>query len=303
MVCPMCKLHQGSPDRHPPANFVWPVPAQKFFLSFQSSPSSLSSSPVFRSTTPCDITTSTLDLPYFANCKRLSITSDATLVACNDNCSKDVLLPFQHYLSSPVLESTPYDITTTLDLPNLAICKRLSVASDTTLVASDDDLKVVFSDKDTYAMPHPGVHALAHTTPNDVHVDVPAPSTTIDIISPFCTPYIRPLVLLVDKCRTMPTPITNHSIPRSVHLTDTLLQTTQTVNSLHSSPSAVPNDDFIHSKGIFTGTDEALPMDTKDVEYPIDTLSPRMPALTTNNALIIENAFPIRNAPSHPLNL
>ncbi|KAG1849211.1 hypothetical protein F4604DRAFT_96030 [Suillus subluteus] len=260
-------------------------------LPFQPSPSPSSSSPVFRPTTPCDITT-TLDLPYFPNCKRLSITSDTTLVAWDDDHLKDVLLPFQHHLSSPVLESTSCDITTTLNLPNLAICNRLSITSDTTLVASDDDSRDVFSDKDNHTTPPPGLPAPAHTT-NDDRVDVPAPITTIDIISPLCTPYIRPLVLLVDKYQTTPTSITNHSIPGSTHLTDALLQMTKTANSLHSSPSVVPNGDFMHLEGAFTGTDEAL--DTKNIKHHINT--PLTPALATHNALAI------RNAPSHPLNL
>ncbi|KAG1768017.1 hypothetical protein EV702DRAFT_742257 [Suillus placidus] len=296
MACPACELHQGTPGRHPPMNFILPVPAQ-FFPPFQSSPISSSSSPVFRSTTPCDITT--LDLPYFANCKRLSITPDTTLVACDDDRLKDVLLPFHHYLSPPVLESTPCDITTTLDLPNLANCNRLSITSDTTLVASDDDSTDLFFDKYNYATPHPGVRAPAHTTTNDnrVDVDVPASSTTINIISPFCTPYIRPLVLLVDNCQ--PPSITNHCIPGSAHFTDAWLQMTKTVNSFHSSPSVVLNDDFIHLEGVFSGTDETL--DIKDAEPHNSTLPPRISVLAADNALIentlpIENAFPIENA-------
>ncbi|KAG1908819.1 uncharacterized protein F5891DRAFT_1180385 [Suillus fuscotomentosus] len=393
-TCPACKLHQGTPDRHPPVNFVLPVPARRSFL--QSSPSSVSSSPVFRSTMshnittldlsysgnckrlsitsnttlvacdgdrlkdvllpsslssspvfistmPDDITT-TLDLSHFNNCKRLSIASDTTLVACDDDYSKDVLLPsslssspvfkstMSHNIttldlsiisdtslvacdddrlkdvlllfsssSSPVFRPTPNDITTTLDLSHFSNCKRPSIASDTTLVACDDDSNDIFSDKVNYAMPQPGVQAPAHTTDN-VRIDVPASSTTIDIISPFCMPYVRPLVL-VDKCQTMPTCTANRSVPGSVHLMDALLQTT---NSLCSSPSVVPKDDCIHVEGVFTGTDEAL--DTKDVEHHIDTLPPCMPALITNNGLVIENALPvenalaIRNVPSHPLN-
>ncbi|KAG1775139.1 hypothetical protein EV702DRAFT_1199734 [Suillus placidus] len=298
MACTACKLHQGTPGRHPPVNFILPDPAQKFFSSFQSS----SSSPVFRSTTLCDITT--LDLPYFANCKRLSITPDTSLVACDDDRLKDVLLPFHHYLSPPVLESTPSDITTTLDLPNLAICNRLSITSDTTLVASDDDSTELFFDKDNYATPHPGVRAPTHTTTNDDRVDVPASSTTINIISPFCTPYIRPLVLLVDNCQTTPTSTTNHCIPGSAHLSDTLLQTTKTVDSLHSSPSIVLNDDFIHLEGVFSATDKTL--DIKDAEPHINTLPPHTSVLAADNALIehtlpIENALAICNIPSHPL--
>ncbi|KAG2036228.1 hypothetical protein BDR03DRAFT_468131 [Suillus americanus] len=188
------------PDCHPPANSVSPVSAQKFFLSFQSSPSS--SSPVLKSTTPCD--TLLLSICHTSPIVSASIISDTTLVACDDGRLKDVLLPFQHYLLSPVLESVPCDITTTLGLPNFAICKRLSITSDTTLVASDGDSKVVFSDEDKSTMPHPGVQAPAYTTTNDERIDVPAPSTTLDIISPFCMPYIRPLVLLVDKCQTTP---------------------------------------------------------------------------------------------------
>ncbi|KAG1809814.1 uncharacterized protein HD556DRAFT_6262 [Suillus plorans] len=393
-ACPTCNLHQGTPDRHPPANFVLPVPAQKSFLPL--SPSSLSSSPVFRSTMSHNITTldlsysgnckrlsitssttlvacdddrlqdvllpfslssspvsrstipndiTTPDLPYFDNCKRLSIASDTTLVACDDDYSKDVLLPsslssspvfkstMSHNIttldlsiisdtalvacdddrlkdvlllfslsSSPVFRPTPNDITTTLDLSHFSNCKRLSIASDATLVACDDDSKDIFSDKDNYAMPQPGVLAPAHTTDN-VRIDAPAPSTTIDIISPFCMPYVRPLVL-VDKCQTTPTCTASHSVPGSAHLTDALLQTMKTTNSLHSSPSVVPTDTFVHLKGVFTGTDEAL--DTKDVEHHIDTISPRTPALIADNDLVIENAPPvenalaIRNVPSHP---
>ncbi|KAG1849332.1 hypothetical protein C8R48DRAFT_778580 [Suillus tomentosus] len=394
-TCSACKLHQGTPDCHPPVNFVLPVPARRSFL--QSSPSSVSSSPVFRSTMshnittldlsysgnckrlsitlnttlvacdddrlkdvllpsslssspvsistmPNDITT-TLDLSHFSNCKRLSIASDTTLVACDDDYSKDVLLPsslssspvfkstMSHNIttsldlsivsdtalvacdddrlkdvlllfsssSSPVFRPTPNDITTTLDLSQFSNCKRLSIASDATLVACDDDSKDIFSDKDNYAMPQPGVQAPAHTTDN-VRVDAPAPSTTIDIVSPFCMPYVRPLVL-VDKCQTTPTCTASRSVPGSVHLTDALLQTT---NILRSSLSVVPKDDFVHVEGVFTGTDEAL--DTKDVEHHIDTLPPCMPALIANNGLVIENALPvenalaIRNVPSHPPN-
>jgi hypothetical protein len=103
-----------------------------------------SSSPVLEST-PCDNTT-TPDLPNLATCKSVSITSDTTTVACDDNRLRDVLLPSQLHSSSPVLESTPCDNTTTPDLPNLATCNQLSITSDTTLVASDDDSKDVFSD-------------------------------------------------------------------------------------------------------------------------------------------------------------
>jgi hypothetical protein len=164
--------------------------------------------------------------------------------------------------------------------------------------------------QENYATLHPEVRAPAHTT-NDDCVDVPIPNTTIDIISPFCTPYIRPLVILVDKCQITPTSITNHSIPGSAHLTDAFLQATETAKSIHSSPSVVPNDDFIHSEDVFIGTDEVL--DTNNVE----TLAPRTPALTADNALVIENSlsidntFPIENAltirnhdtPAHPSKL
>ncbi|KAG2092656.1 uncharacterized protein F5147DRAFT_840603 [Suillus discolor] len=387
-TCPTCRLHQGTPGRHPTANFVLPVPARRSFLRSSSSslpsspvfrstmshnittfdlsysgnckrlsitsnttlvacdddrlkdvslPSSLTSSPVSISTMPNDITTP--DLPYFDNCKRFSITSDNILVACDDDHSDDVLLPsslssspvFRSTMSqnittldlsitsntalvacnddrlkdilllfllssSPVFRSTPNDITTTLDLSHFGNCKRLSITSDTTLVACDDDSKDIFSDKDNYTIPQPGVRVPAHAIDN-VRVDVPDPSTTIDIISLFCTPCIRPLVLLVDKCQTMPTCTTSHSVPGSVHLTDGLPQTT---NSLHSSPSVVPKDDFVHLEGVFTGTDEAL--DTKDVEHHIDTLAPCMPALIADNDLVIKNALAIRNVPSHSPN-
>ncbi|KAG2338835.1 hypothetical protein BDR05DRAFT_676747 [Suillus weaverae] len=153
-----------------------------------------------------------------------------------------------------------------------------------------------------YAMPHPGVRAPAHTTTNDDCVDVLASSTTINIISPFCTPYIRPLVLLADNCQTTPTSIANHCIPGSAHFTDTLLQMTKTVSSLHSSQSVVLNDDFIHLEGVFSGTDETL--DIKDAEPHNNTLPPHTSILAADNALI-ENAFPIENdlaicnTPSH----
>jgi hypothetical protein len=146
MVCPVCKLHQGIPDCYLPVNFILPVPAEKFFLSFYSSPSSSSLSPVFRSTMPSDITT-TLDLPYFTNCKHLSHTLETTFVACDDDHLRDVLLSFQHHLLSPVPESMPCNITTTPDLPNLAICNQFSITSDTTLVASDNGSKDIFSDE------------------------------------------------------------------------------------------------------------------------------------------------------------
>ncbi|KAG1829980.1 hypothetical protein EV424DRAFT_1378598 [Suillus variegatus] len=231
-------------------------------------PSSLSSSPVFKSTMSHNITT--LDL---------SIISDTALVACDDDRLKDVLLLFLLLSPSPVFRPTPNDITTTLDLSHFSNCKRLSIASDATLVACDDDSNDIFSDKVNYAMSQPGVQAPAHTTDN-VRIDVLAPSTTIDIISPFCMPYVRPLVL-VDKCQTTPTCTASRSVPGSVHLTDALLQTT---NSFRSSPSVVPKDDFVHVEGVFTGTDEAS--DTKDIEHHIDTLPPCMPALITNNGFV-----------------
>ncbi|KAG2074680.1 hypothetical protein BDR04DRAFT_154429 [Suillus decipiens] len=87
------------------------------------------------------------------------------------------------------------------------------------------------------------------------------------------------------------------------HLTDALLQTTKTINSLHSSLSVV-SDDFIRFEGVFIGTDEALAMDTKDVEHHIDTLSSRTPALATDNVLVIKNALSICKASSsYPLDL
>ncbi|KIK38235.1 hypothetical protein CY34DRAFT_404130 [Suillus luteus UH-Slu-Lm8-n1] len=160
-------------------------------------------------------------------------------------------------------------------------------------------------------MPHPEVRASAHTTTNDC-VDVSTPSTTtIGIISPFCTPYIRPLVVLVDKFQITPTSITNYSILGSAQLMDALLQATMT--TIHSSPSIVLNCDFIHLDDVFTNTDETS--DTKIVEHHIDTLPPRTPALTAdnlfvidnslsiNNVLTIENALTIQHAPSPPLNL
>jgi hypothetical protein len=90
---------------------------------------------------------------------------------------------------------------------------------------------------------------------------------------------------------------------------DALLQATMT--TVHSSPSAVFNCDFIHLNGVFTDTDKTS--DTKIVEHHIDT--PCTPALATDNALFIdnslainnvltlENALAIQHAPSHPLNL
>ncbi|KAG2053914.1 hypothetical protein BDR06DRAFT_437027 [Suillus hirtellus] len=134
-TCPACKLHQGTPDCRPPVDFVLPVPARRSFL--QSSPSSVSSSPVFRSTTSHNIIT--LDLSYSGNCKRLSITSNTTLVACDDDRLKDVLLPSSLSLSPVSISTMPNDITTALDLSHFSNCKRLSIASDTTLVACDND--------------------------------------------------------------------------------------------------------------------------------------------------------------------
>ncbi|KAG2358656.1 hypothetical protein BDR07DRAFT_1489247 [Suillus spraguei] len=286
-ACPTCKLHQGPPDDHAPVNFALPVPAEKFFLHSSLSPSS----------SPRDIFTA-LDLPNIAICKRFSTTSDTTLVACDDDRLTDVLLPF-HHLSSPVLESAPFNITTILDLPNLSTCKRLSVASDTGSVASSDDSKDTFPNKENYAMSHPSVRASVHITMDDDRVDVPAPSTTIDIISPSCTPYIRPLAL--NQCQITPTHITHHSVSGSALLTDASLQTTKTVNSLHSSsPSVVPDDGFIHLEGVFIGTEEASSVDIKAIEHHIDALPSYTPALAADDALVIENALPICNALSHP---
>ncbi|KAG1717262.1 hypothetical protein EDB19DRAFT_1386941 [Suillus lakei] len=152
------------------------------------------------------------------------------------------------------------------------------------------------------------------------------PNTTIDITSPFCTPNVRPLCLLVDKLPTTPTltiditspfctpnlrspclpvdqfpttptlTITNHPLPGFSHLTDTLLQTTKTANYIHSSPSIAPTDNW---EDVFT--DEAL--DTQDVECHIDALPPLTPTLTIDNALTINNALTIDDVLSHPLNL
>ncbi|KAG2072994.1 hypothetical protein BDR04DRAFT_1152873 [Suillus decipiens] len=144
-----CKLHKGPPDGHPPVNFALSVAAQKFSLHSSLSPSSPSSSRV-PDTTPRDIF-NVFDLPNIAICKRFSTTSDATLVACDDDRLTDVLLPC-HHLSSPVLDSMPFNITTILDLPNLATCKRLSVTSDTGSVS--DDSKDTFPNKENYAIPH-----------------------------------------------------------------------------------------------------------------------------------------------------
>jgi hypothetical protein len=72
------------------------------------------------------------DLPFIINCKRLSITSDiSTMVACNDDRFKDVLLPSPLHSLSPVLESMPCDSenNTIPDLPKLAICNQLSITS------------------------------------------------------------------------------------------------------------------------------------------------------------------------------
>ncbi|KAG1729578.1 hypothetical protein EDB19DRAFT_2042261 [Suillus lakei] len=311
--CLACQL-QGTPGRRPPASLALLVPAQNVSLPFQ--PSSSSSSPVFQSTT--------LDLSNLSYCKRLSTTSNTTLLACEDDHLKEVCLPFQPYLSSPVL---PCDITTTLDLPNLANCNRLSISSDTTLIAcdyNDDILEDIVADEvsdtkdvkssgkeqtfheDNYTTPHPGVQAPAHVM-HDHHVDVLIPpSTTINITSPFCPPNLRPLFLLVDKFRTTPTlTITRYSLPGSAHLMDALLQTTKIANSLHSSPSVASNDDFVHLEDVFT--DNVL--DTKNVECHIDTLPPSTPILTINNTLAIDialptdNTFAIGHVPSHLLDL
>ncbi|KAG1753078.1 hypothetical protein EDD22DRAFT_1001548 [Suillus occidentalis] len=258
------------------------------FFPFHST-SSLSS-PVLGSTTPRDITI--LDLPFIANCKRLSITSETSTVACDDDRFKDVLLLTPLHSSSPVLDSMPCDSdnNTIPDLPNLAICNQLSITSDTALVASEDDSKDVHSDKDNDTTPHPEVRASAHTTTDDC-VDVSTPSTTtIDITSPFCTPYIRPLVVLVDRFQITPTSITDYSIPGSAHLMDALLQATMT--TIHSSPSVVFNCDFIHLDGVFTDTDEVL--DTKNVEHHINTLPPRTRVLAAYNTLVVENALSIK---------
>ncbi|KIK40886.1 hypothetical protein CY34DRAFT_242936 [Suillus luteus UH-Slu-Lm8-n1] len=307
-VCSACELHQGYPDRLSPVDSATSDPASNFIFPFHSSSSS--SSPVLGSATPRDIPF--FDLPIITNCKRLSITSDTSTVACDDDRLKDVLLPSPLFSSSPVLDSMPCDSDniTIPDLPNLAICNRLSITS-TALVASEDDAKDVHSDNDNYTMPHSEVRAPAHTTTNDC-VDVSTPSTTtIGIISPFCTPYIRPLVVLVDEFQITPMSITNYSILGSAHLMDALLQATMT--TIHSSPSIVFNCDFIHLDDVFTNTDETS--DTKIVEHHIDTLPPRTPALTADNlfvidnslsintVLTIENAVTIQHAPSHSLNL
>ncbi|KAG1761750.1 hypothetical protein EDD22DRAFT_894958 [Suillus occidentalis] len=310
-VCPACELHQGYPDRLSPVDSATPDQAPNIFFPFHST--STLSSPVLESTTPRDITI--FDLPIITNCKRLSITSDTSTVACDDDRFKEVLLPSPLYSLSPVLDSMPCDSDnhTISDFPNLAICNQLLITSDTALVASDDDAKDVHSDKDNYTTPHPEVRAPAHTTTDDC-VDVSTPSTTtIGITSPFCTSYIRPLVVLVDRSRMTPTSITNYSIPGSAHLMDALLQTTMT--TIHSSPSVVLNRDFIHLDGVFTDTDTDETLDTKILEHHIDTLPPRTPALTAdnllvidnslsiNNVLTIENALTIQHAPSRPLNL
>ncbi|KAG2743535.1 hypothetical protein P692DRAFT_20746430, partial [Suillus brevipes Sb2] len=160
--------------------------------------------------------------------------------------------------------------------------------------------------------PHPEVRAPAHTMTDDL-VDVSTPSTTsIDITSPFCMPYSRPFVVLVDKCQITPTSTTtNYSILECAHLMDALLQATMT--TIHSNPSVVINCDFIHLDGVFTGTNETS--NTKIVEHHIDTLPLRKPpfavdnllvidnSLSINNVLTIENALTIHHAPSHLLNL
>jgi hypothetical protein len=146
---------------------------------------------------------------------------------------------------------------------------------------------------------HHGVRAPAHATMDDDCVDVPAPSTTIDITSPFCMPYIRPLILPVDKCQATPISITGDSIPESAHLTDVLPQAMKTANSLPNSPSVVPHDDLIHVESVITDIGEAL--DTKNIEHCIDALPPRTSALAPDNALI-ENVLSICNASSHSPN-
>ncbi|KIK41286.1 hypothetical protein CY34DRAFT_217883 [Suillus luteus UH-Slu-Lm8-n1] len=313
-VCSACELHQGYPDRLSPVDSATSDQASDFIFPFHSSSSSStsSSSPVIGLTTPRDIPF--FDMPIITNCKRLSITSDTSTVACDDDRFKDVLLPSPLHLSSPVLNSMPCDSdnNTIPDLPNLAICNQLLITSDTAaLVASEDDSKDVHSDKDNYTTLHPEVRASTHTTTDDC-VEVSTPSTTtIDITSPLCTPYIRPLVILVDRFQITPTSITNYSIPGSARLMDALLQATMT--TIHNSPSVVFNCDFIHLDGVFTDTDKTS--DTKIVEHHIDTLPPRTPALAADNVLVIdnslsinnvltnENALTIQHAPSHPLNL
>jgi hypothetical protein len=140
---------------------------------------------------------------------------------------------------------------------------------------------------------HHGVRAPAHATMDDDCVDVPAPSTTIDITSPFCMPYIRPLVLPVDKCQATPMSITRDSIPESAHLTDALPQAMKTANSL-------PHDNLIHMESVITDISEAL--GTKNIEHCIETLPPCTLALAPDNALIIENVLSICNASSHSSN-
>jgi hypothetical protein len=144
-ACPVCELHQGTPERLSPIESVTPDTTPNDHFPFHSSSSSsLLSSPVLGPTMPHN--TTTLDLSLIINCKRLSITSDTSTVACDDDHLKEVLLPFPPHSSSPVLDSMPCDSnnTTILDLSNI-ICNPL-FTSDAALVASEDDTKDVHSD-------------------------------------------------------------------------------------------------------------------------------------------------------------
>ncbi|KAG2147660.1 hypothetical protein DEU56DRAFT_753486 [Suillus clintonianus] len=178
--------------------------------------------------------------------------------------------------------------TTIIDLPDLANCNRLSLTSDTTLVARDDDDDLKFADKAsstkevessgnkrTFQEANKRVPARAA---HGYRVDILPPTTTptqlrpLFLVNKFRTTTVtklRPLFLvnkfrtttvtklrplfLVNKFRTTTSQtITDHSLPGSTHLTNASLQTTKIANSLHNSPTLAPKDDFINVEDVFT---------------------------------------------------
>ncbi|KAG1820140.1 uncharacterized protein BJ212DRAFT_1478290 [Suillus subaureus] len=101
-------------------------------------------------------------------------------------------------------------------------------------------------------------------------------------------------------------PTLTHSLPGSAQLTDALLKT---MNFFQSSPSVVPNNDFVNLKDVFTkealdlvelSDDERTPHDR--FKYHINAILPSTPTLTIDKTFIADNApsWPTRFGPQIP---
>ncbi|KAG2131331.1 hypothetical protein DEU56DRAFT_914480 [Suillus clintonianus] len=222
------------------------------------------STPVPDSTSPSDIAMPAVDLSNSSTCISPPTPHEITPIDLSTS---------SEYVSPP----SPHNITI-IDLPDLDNCNRLSLTSDTTLVARDDDDDLKFADKasSTKEVESSGnertfQEANERAPARAAHgcrVDTLSPITTVTKLRPLflvnkfrtTTTTLRPL-FLVNKFRTTTTTlrplflvnkfrttishtITDHSLPGSTHLTNASLLTLPVVDQFQTASSTIPNPSF-----------------------------------------------------------